>query len=220
MNNNKEKRFFRSQIQARALEQEKVDGQRIIEGYFALYNSESDLITEYINGKKQSFYEVIEPDAFRNAKFEDTIFTVEHSFSRPIARLGVNLELSVDEKGLFGRATIPARGAATTEQEDLLSLINQGIIAGNSFWFTVKNDSWERSDDKLIHKIHEIGEVFDITATISPAYSETEIYQRSITDEIFNRVIENKTETEIIGEVDSNTIDLEFELERKKNRRF
>lgn len=199
------------------------DGKRYIMGYFSLANSNSVQITERINGELRTFFERISPDAFINADLSDVIYNVEHNISRPIARTGANLQLKVTEKGLFARAELPAENEATTEQNDLYKNVQQKIIRGNSFAFRVLEDEWYRQDGELFRNIKSIGRVVDITSTVSPAYPDTFVFNRSLNeDEIKEIETEKQEEIKEPEQVvfDRSVIDTDFEFSLLKSKQF
>ncbi|HYG03025.1 MAG TPA: HK97 family phage prohead protease [Chryseosolibacter sp.] len=193
------------------------DGKRFIMGYFALNNSNSVKITEKINGNIVTFTERIAPEAFTETDFSDVIYTVEHSFSRPIARTNANLQLKVTDRGLFARAEIPSEADATTEQNDLIKYVNQKIIRSNSFAFKVGADSWEKRGGELYRTISKITKVVDLTSTVQPAYPETFVFSRSL-DENAIKEIEDESSKNEIKEPDTVTPSIDFDFQMMKKR--
>lgn len=191
-------------IEIRA-EQDTETGKRYIVGYYAVKNSDSVKMTEYINGQLKEFTERIMPEAFDSADMTNVIYTVEHNLNRVIGRTGANTELQVDEKGLFARTEIPTESDSTDEQNNLIKNIQQKIIKGNSFAFRVDKDRWYRdASGELFRDILKIKRIVDITSTLSPAYQETAVLvKRSL----------NESEIETRSAIDKETLDLNIEIE-------
>lgn len=142
---------------------------RTVEGYAALFGSESERLWD--------FYEVIEPGAFDNADLSDVRALFNHDPNSLLARTASGtLSLSVDEKGLFYRFEMPD----TTLGNDLLEMLRRGDINQSSFAFTIKEDSWEEQDDRTyLRHIRQIDKVYDVSPVTYPAYSQTTATARS-----------------------------------------
>ena len=203
------------------------DNKRYIMGYFAVKQANSVKITERINGELKTFTERIAPDAFDSSDLSDVIYTVEHDPTRPVARSGANLKISFNDKGLFARAEFPAESDSTTEQNDLIKNVNQGIIRGNSFAFRVEKDTWYRKDGELYRDINKIGKIVDITSTISPAYNDTYVFTRSLNEAEIVDVTETETQPETQPEpvpepvvYDAETVDIDFKISLLKSKQI
>ena len=140
---------------------------RSIEGYAAVFNSESE---------DMGFIEIIHPQAITQDTINNSdIFALfNHDDDRVLARSknGVGtLSLKVDSKGL--KYTFEAPN--TTMGNDLLELVNNGVIDKSSFAFTVPQggDDWEVKDDKLVRHIFKIDRLYDVSPVLVPAYQET-----------------------------------------------
>lgn len=134
---------------------------RIVEGYAALFDSESlDL---------GGFTEVIERGAFKNTLARDlrsdpALFLWGHDANQPLAstRPGT-LQLSEDSRGLEFRAQLPA----TSWANDALEAVKAGLV-GTSFGFMTKRDKWQGKKRFLM----EVN-LREISLTPMPAYSAT-----------------------------------------------
>lgn len=220
-----ERRYINEeQIETRS-EIDSSTGARVIMGYYAVKNSPSVKMTERINGELRTYTEKINPSAFDDVDLSTVFYTVEHDPSRIIARSGVNLELSFNEKGMFGKATIPDSSLATSEQENLYRNIQQGIVKGNSFAFKVApgGDVWYRKNGELFREINKLQKIVDVTSTVMPAYSDSFVFTRSLNEADIKEIeTEHKEQTqpEPIHEFDKETIELDFEMSLLKAKTF
>jgi HK97 family phage prohead protease len=152
----------------------------IIEGHPAVYDQKTTIGPE----DEPWFYEIIERGAFDGCDFDDVLFSVNHGFDRiPLARSRRNnarstLQLSLDEKGLFIRATLDVERNA--EARSLYSAIERGDLDGMSFTFRVAEQKWEDMDKPVpTRRIQKIAKVREVSAVTYPAYLATDIYARS-----------------------------------------
>lgn len=148
------------------------DGKMIIEGYAAVFDSET-----LIGSEDWGFYESIDKRAFEGANMKDVPLKYNHSDAVPILARTRNksLELSVDDKGLFIRAEL----LDTQDSIDMYKRIKAGLIDKMSFAFTVKEESIR--DEKTPHrKILRFDRIFDVSVVDTPAYEDTSIYARSL----------------------------------------
>lgn len=161
-------------IQHRAAENEGEYGEMIIEGYAAVFDSET-----LIGDESFGFYEKIDREAFDGANLKDVPLKYNHSDAVPILARTRNksLELSVDEKGLF----ISAKLIDTQDCKDMYKRIKAGLIDKMSFAFTVKEagEEWEKGNPP--HRtIKKFDRIFDVSVVDTPAYEDTSIYARSL----------------------------------------
>lgn len=144
------------------------DDKKVIEGYAVVFGSESQLLLED-NGKP--FTEVISRNAFDGVDMTKVFALYNHDYSKILARSDAgNLELSIDEKGLWFRASLPN----TTLAKDVYEDVKVGNVSACSFGFNVDNDSWTKGEDGILKRtINKIGALFEITLTPYPAYEAT-----------------------------------------------
>lgn len=154
-------------------EDEEASGNKmIIEGYAAVFDSETLIGTE-----DWGFYESIDKRAFEGANMKDVPLKYNHSDAVPILARTRNksLELTVDDKGLFIRAAL----LDTQDSIDMYKRIQAGLIDKMSFAFTVKEEIIR--DEKTPHrKILRFDRIFDVSVVDTPAYEDTSIYARSL----------------------------------------
>lgn len=140
---------------------------RTIEGYAAIFDSETDL---------GWFSEELARGAFDDADMTDVVALFNHDPNYPLARTSAGtLSLQVDERGLKYSFEAPD----TTIGEDLLKMIRRGDIAQSSFAFTIKNETWdERSGKKPKRRIDQVEALYDVSPVTYPAYKETSVTAR------------------------------------------
>ena len=148
----------------RALENN-VEDKMIIEGYAAVFETETDL---------GWCKEIISRDAFNNCNMSDCVLKYNHNDSCLILARTRNksIELTVDSKGLKIRAIL----IDTTQNRDIYKMIRAGLLDKMSFAFAVKKQEWDYEND--IRRITEISQLFDVSVVDVPAYDATEIYAR------------------------------------------
>lgn len=151
------------------------DGQNILEGYSAVFDSPS----ENMGWGDFEVREYIAPGAFTNAlKKSDCRALFNHDPNFVLGRESAKtLELSQDERGLKSRILLPD----TTFANDLAVSVERGDIKEQSFAFIVAKDQWEEDRDNKIatRTILEIKELFDVSPVTYPAYPDTDIAKRS-----------------------------------------
>lgn len=117
------------------------------------------------------FYEEIRPQAVRNINFDDTLLLYNHEYGNVLARVNAhNLDISVDDKGVYFRAVLPD----TTLANDVYNDIQAHNIQGCSFGFNIAKDHWTVTEDnEPLHIIDEIDSITELSVTPIPAYSQT-----------------------------------------------
>lgn len=134
------------------------------------------------------FYdEVIERGALDTTDLKDVRFLVNHNVDMiPLARSRNNtanstMQMSVDENGMGIRVDLDTENNA--DAKSLYSAVARGDISGMSFMFTVDKDSWEEADtEHPVRHIRSIKRVMEVSAVTFPAYSQTSIQTRGLTD--------------------------------------
>ncbi|MEL6970496.1 MAG: HK97 family phage prohead protease [Bacteroidota bacterium] len=143
---------------------------RTIEGYAAIYGSESVELW--------GFNEIIEPGAFDEADLSDVRALFNHDPNQILARSkSGTLELVLDEKGLKYRFDAPESPVG----DHVLTMVRRGDISESSFCFVIVEDSWEdRGDELPLRHLRKIGVVHDIAPVTYPAYEKTSATARSL----------------------------------------
>lgn len=172
-------------IEIREAKEEGQVGEMIIEGYAAVFDSET-----LIGDEEWGFYEKIDKKAFDGALMKDVPLKYNHSDDVPILARTRNksLELKVDDKGLFIRAKL----IDTQDNRDMYKRIQAGLIDKMSFAFTTRaeGEQWEKGEPP--HRtIKQFDRIFDVSVVDMPAYEDTSIYARSLEkSEDFKRTVE------------------------------
>jgi HK97 family phage prohead protease len=149
-----------------------------LEGRPIVYDSRSNL----------GWYdEIIESGALDTTDLKDVRFLVNHNTDMiPLARSRNNtvnstMQMEIDEKGMKIRVDLDTEN--NTEAKSLYSAVERGDIDGMSFMFTVDEDRWEDIDsDHPTRSILKISKVFEVSAVTFPAYEDTSIQARGLSD--------------------------------------
>ena len=156
--------YFKSDLKARAED----GGAQYIEGYFAVFDQETELWPGY--------YERIGRQAFDNSlKDNDIRCLFNHDTGFVLGRTGSGtLELRADAHGLWGRVKL---NPADRQALDVYARVERGDISGCSFGFTpVRESSEDRADG--IHYTVEEADTCEVSVCTFPAYPQTEIQAR------------------------------------------
>lgn len=124
---------------------------------------------------KGNFTEYIDQNALNGVDLSNVLLLYSHDFSNILARADANtLQTSVQPDGLHFNAQLPG----TQLGHDTYTNILNGNIKGMSFGFTIApdGDSWSvNSQGNTIHTIQQIDQVFELSLTPIPAYTETSV---------------------------------------------
>ena len=111
----------------------------------------------------------------------DTILNFNHNDDIVLAGVkNGSLQLEAREDGLH---VDDARIINTTQGNDVLTLVREGLIDKMSFAFTVDEDEWEVRDGKDYRRITKIGKLFDVSLVVFPAYPQTYVGLRKADEE-------------------------------------
>lgn len=131
--------------------------------------------------------EIIEQGALDYTDLKDVRFLVNHNVDMiPLARSRNNTENSTmqlvpDADGMGIRVDLDTENNA--DAKSLYSAVNRGDITGMSFMFTVDKDSWEEIDSEHpTRRVLSIKRVLEVSAVTFPAYSQTSIQTRGLSD--------------------------------------
>ncbi len=152
-----------SDLKTRAEEDE-----MIIEGYFAVFNRETELWP--------GAFEEIDPKAFDNTLGNDIRALINHDTSLVLGRNKANtLELKTDSHGLWGRIKINPNDQ---DAVNLYERVKRGDVDQCSFGFNILNEETDYRDDGTIKwTIKEI-DLHEVSICTFPAYEETSIQAR------------------------------------------
>lgn len=161
---NKRHAYFTSQLKTRA----EGDNDRYIEGYFAVFNQETELW--------QGCFEKIAIGAFDNSiKNNDIRCLFNHDSGFVLGRTASKtLELRVDSYGLWGRVKINAND---TQAMDIYARVERGDISGCSFGFNPVGEEYEDRGNNTLWTVTE-ADTHEVSICTFPAYPQTEIQAR------------------------------------------
>ncbi|MHB9949491.1 peptidase [Clostridium botulinum] len=148
------------------------NGNKIV-GYAAVY----DEFTRLTDRWGDYFYEKISRDAAKESLEDDhEIFALKnHNWDMVLGRTDANLTLKNDEKGIYFELTPNNSTLANDLKEDVKS----GIIKQCSIGFRILDQEWEEKEGEYFRVIKQI-ELFEITLTPIPAYTNTTAEVRSL----------------------------------------
>ena len=131
--------------------------------------------------------EVIEIGALDETDLKDVRFLVNHNTDMiPLARSRNNnanstMQMSVDQDGMAIRVDLDTEN--NSDAKNLYSAVGRGDITGMSFMFIVDADSWDNVDtEHPTRHIRSIRKVMEVSAVTFPAYSQTSIQTRGLSD--------------------------------------
>ena len=150
------------------------DNEATISGYAAVFNKKSLPIGS------MGFREIVAPGAFKETiQTADVRALFNHDPSMVLGRTRNNtLTLEEDSKGLRVAITPPD----TTWANDLRTQIKRRDITQMSFGFEMVDDSWEGEDTKSPVRTLRKVNLFDVSPVTFPAYPQTSVKARSMTD--------------------------------------
>lgn len=171
----KEIRAFDFEVRA----EENEERGRFLSGQPIVFNQRTDL---------GWWDEIIEDGALDDTDLRDVRFLVNHNTDMiPLARSRNNnanstMQLEVvPGSGLNIRVDLDTENNA--EAKSLYSAVSRGDISGMSFMFVVDKDSWENVDtDHPTRRIQSINRVMEVSAVTFPAYAQTSIQARGLSD--------------------------------------
>lgn len=171
---NKEIRAFCFEVRA-----DETDEKRSLTGTPIVFGQRTDL----------GWYdEIIEDGALDEADLKDVRFLVNHNTDMiPLARSRNNnnnstMQLSVvPGEGMNIRVDLDTENNA--EAKSLYSAVDRGDLDGMSFMFSVDEDSWDEPESEHpTRHIRSIGCVYEVSAVTFPAYSQTSIQARGLSE--------------------------------------
>lgn len=165
---NREKNIRDFKTQFTITRDDETSEERVIEGYFALYESETQLW-------KDSF-EIITKGAFDKTLNNDIRALWNHNTQYVLGRSkNGSLQLKADDKGLFATIKLPN----TQYAEDLHELVSRGDIDQASFGFNIIDEDLEElANGGYRWRINEI-DLHEISVVTFPAYENTTVQARA-----------------------------------------
>jgi len=193
------------------------DGKRYIQGYAAVFNSRSKLLSDF----GQLFYEELEPGAFTNALNDDglnVVFVANHNREQLLARSASGtLELKEDDRGLYFRADVPD----TQLGNDVYTLVERGDLFENSFAFNLDSEGyrWTETDEEIpLRIISNVRKLMDVSVVTDGAYGETVVEARGLKEFVDSK---NEVEEEVEETTDdTDDVKLRAKLIQLKNKNY
>lgn len=164
--------------------EKRFDTDYYVEGYASTFNDPYKL---YEWGGVE-YWEVIDPDAFRDCDMSDVIMQFDH-VGRVFARQSNNtLIVEPQLHGLF----IAADLGSTTSSRGMYEDIDAGLITRMSWAFMPNWDEieevYDEDERKLTSIIHKVDRIYDCSCVSLPADPNTEISARSLYDGAIKRI--------------------------------
>ncbi len=144
------------------------DEEMIIEGYFAVYNTETELWP--------GAFEEIAPGAFDNTLSNDIRALINHDTSLVLGRNKAGtLELKTDSRGLWGRIKINPND---TDAVNLYERVKRGDVDQCSFGFNIISEETDYRDDETVKWTIKEVDLHEVSIVTFPAYEETGVQAR------------------------------------------
>lgn len=159
-------RSFKSNLAVR----EQQDGQqeKVIEGYFAVYGSETELWP--------GAFEEIKKGAFDDTLENDIRALINHNTELVLGRNKAGtLTLEADDKGLWARVIINEQD---TDALNLYARVQRGDVDQCSFGFNIIEESTEFREDGTIKWTIEKIDLHEVSIVTFPAYEATSVQAR------------------------------------------
>ena len=145
------------------------DGKLIIEGYFAVFNSNYEIYP--------GWSESIAPGAFTNTLAGDIRALINHDTTLVLGRTKAHtLELREDAHGLWGKIIINPNDV---DAMNLYERVKRGDVDQCSIGFDIVSEDIEIREDGSTHWTIKETELYEVTCCTFPAYEETNISARS-----------------------------------------
>lgn len=160
------KRDFKTKFEI--IREETTPEEMIIEGYFSLYENETELF--------EGVYEIISRGAFANTLNNDIRALWNHNTQYVLGRnKSGSLELKHDDKGLFAIIKLPK----TQYAKDLYELVQRGDVDQASFGFNILDEEIEElASGGYRWRIKDI-DLHEISVVTFPAYENTSVQARA-----------------------------------------
>lgn len=147
---------------------EEQDGQKVIAGYFAVFNSETELW--------QGAYESVDPGAFDDTLGNDIRALTNHNATLVLGRSKAGtLKLSKDSHGLWGEISINEND---TDALNLYERVKRGDVDQCSFGFNILGEETEWRDDGTVKWTLKKVDLHEVSVCTFPAYADTGVQAR------------------------------------------
>ena len=144
------------------------DVDKFIEGYFIVYNRETELWPGY--------FEQVAPEAIDNTLGNDIRALINHDSTLVLGRNKAGtLELKSDGHGLWGSVKINTND---TDAMNLYERVSRQDVSQCSFGFNIRDEEDEWRDDGTIHTTLKDIDLWETSIVTFPAYEETGVQAR------------------------------------------
>lgn len=144
------------------------ESEKVIEGYFALFNTETELFP--------GAFEEIVPGAFDGTLDSDIRALINHDTTLILGRNKKgSLSLKVDERGLWGSIQI---NPLDSDAVNLYERVRRGDVDQCSFGFEIVQEREEWRPDGSVKWFVEEIRLFEVSVCTFPAYEGTEVEAR------------------------------------------
>ena len=145
------------------------DGNLIIDGYFALFNSEYWVLS--------NAFETIDPGAFNLETDADVRALTNHDTTLVLGRTTAGtLQLRTDENGLFGSVLINPNDQ---DAVNLYERVKRGDVSQCSFGFDILDERKElRDDGTVVWHLRQV-RLYEVSVCTFPAYKDTAVQARA-----------------------------------------
>lgn len=145
-----------------------VDGQKYIEGYFAVFGGEYWLWDDA--------FETVDPGAFDLASDTDVRALTNHDTTLVLGRTTAGtLTLKTDDRGLWGSIAV---NEADQDALNCYERVRRGDVSQCSFGFDILDERMEkRADGVTVWHLQRV-KLWEVSVVTFPAYSETAVKAR------------------------------------------
>ena len=148
-----------------------------IEGYFAVFNSETELWP--------GAFEEINPNAFDETLRGDIRALINHDTSLVLGRNKAGtLDLKIDSRGLWGKVKINTND---TDAVNLYERVKRGDVDQCSFGFEIQEEKTDWRDDGSVKWTLEKVKLHEVSVCTFPAYEDTGVQARHREVEQYNQ---------------------------------
>lgn len=157
---------FTSDLKTRSDEE---NGEAFIEGYFAVFNQETELWP--------GAFEEIAPEAFDGSLRDNDIMCLDNHDTRVVlgSTGSQTLELKTDSHGLWGRVKVDLEDPFA---KSAYRKVQKGKVKGCSFGFVPLKEDIEHREDGTLKWIVREADTMEVSITAFPAYPQTEVAAR------------------------------------------
>lgn len=142
--------------------------ERVIEGYFVVFNSETELFP--------GAFEEIAPTAFNNSLSNDVRALINHNDGLVLGRNKANtLDLKIDSRGLWGSIKVNENDS---DAVNLYERVKRGDVDQCSFGFRIIKEEEEYRDDGTIKWTVIEADLREVSVVTFPAYKDTSVHAR------------------------------------------